>query len=64
MILLNITYRIYAFNADTVSTFSNIATITTPLPVELTSFTANMVNGKVIIAWETATEINDAGFQH
>ena len=56
------TYRIYAYNADTVSAFSNVATITTPLPVELTSFTANAVNGKVMIAWETATEINNTGF--
>ena len=56
------TYRIYAYNADTVSAFSNLATITTPLPVELTSFTANTVNGKIMISWITATEINNAGF--
>ena len=62
MILQNITYRIYAYNNDTVSAYSNVATITTPLPVELTSFTANAVDGKVMIAWETATEINNAGF--
>ena len=55
-------YRIYAYNSDTVSAYSNVATITTPLPVELTSFTANAVDGKVLIAWETATEINNAGF--
>ena len=56
------TYRIYAYNADTTSAFSNIATITTPLPVELVSFAANELNGKVVLAWETATEINNAGF--
>ena len=56
------TYRIYAYNADTVSVFSNIATITTPLPVELTTFTANAIGEKVTVAWETATEINNAGF--
>ena len=56
------TYRLYAYNVDTVSAFSNIATITTPLPVELTSFNANVVNGKIILIWETATEINNAGF--
>ena len=56
------TYRIYAYNNDTVSAYSNHATITTALPVELTSFTANMVNGKVMLTWATATEINNAGF--
>ena len=56
------TYRIYAYNNDTVSAYSNIATITTPLPVELTSFTVNTVDSKVLIAWATATEINNAGF--
>ena len=56
------TYRIYAYNKDTVSVYSNIATYTTPLPVELTSFSANVVNGKMMITWETATEINNSGF--
>ena len=56
------TYRIYAYNADTVSAFSNIATGTTPLPVELTSFSANEINGKILLVWETATEINNTGF--
>ena len=57
------TYRVYAYNADTVSQFSNLAQITTAVPVELTSFTANVVNGKVTLSWETATEINNAGFR-
>ncbi|HVO74144.1 MAG TPA: T9SS type A sorting domain-containing protein [Ignavibacteriaceae bacterium] len=56
------TYRVYAYNADTVSAFSNFAKITTAVPVELTTFTANTTNGKVLICWETATEINNAGF--
>ena len=34
-----------------------------PLPVELTSFTANYVGGKVLINWQTATEVNNYGFQ-
>lgn len=33
-----------------------------PLPVELTSFTANVINGRVELNWETATEINNYGF--
>jgi len=36
--------------------------VTTPIPVELTSFTASTVNGKVLVSWQTATEINNAGF--
>ncbi len=56
------TYRIYAYNVDTVSAFSNAFTYTTPLPVELTSFSADVVNGKIMISWGTATEINNAGF--
>ncbi len=57
------TYRIYAYNTDTVSAFSNAATITTTLPVELTSFSANVINGTIRINWVTATEINNSDFQ-
>jgi hypothetical protein len=35
----------------------------TPVPVELTSFTANVNNGVVQLNWETATEINNQGFE-
>ena len=34
----------------------------TPVPVELASFTANNVENKVTLSWETATEKNNAGF--
>ncbi len=34
-----------------------------PLPVELTSFTAAVLDGKVSLAWKTATEINNSGFE-
>ena len=33
-----------------------------PLPVELTSFTASAINGGVVLNWETATEVNNYGF--
>ncbi|MDP4114870.1 MAG: T9SS type A sorting domain-containing protein [Bacteroidota bacterium] len=33
------------------------------VPVELTSFTANMTNGNVNLNWVTATEINNRGFE-
>ena len=34
----------------------------TPLPVELTTFTANYTNKEVKLSWKTATEINNFGF--
>ena len=33
------------------------------IPVELVSFTGNNVNGKVLLEWKTATEINNNGFE-
>ncbi len=33
------------------------------IPVELTSFTAQAVNGSVNLNWQTATEINNKGFE-
>ncbi len=34
-----------------------------PLPVELTSFTANVLNNKVTLNWNTATEKDNFGFE-
>ncbi len=34
-----------------------------PLPVELTSFTANAFNSSVQLKWQTATEVNNYGFE-
>ena len=33
------------------------------IPVELTSFIANVVNGEVILNWATATELNNSGYE-
>ena len=33
------------------------------LPVELISFTGSNVNGKVLLEWKTATELNNNGFE-
>ena len=33
------------------------------VPVELTSFTANVINGNVILNWSTATELNNHRFE-
>lgn len=37
--------------------------IDTPLPVELTSFTAQIKNGEIILDWITVTEIDNVGFE-
>lgn len=37
--------------------------ITTPLPVELTSFTASLVNQNILLNWQTVTEVNNYGFE-
>lgn len=34
-----------------------------PIPVELTSFTASVINGNVTLTWTTATETNNKGFE-
>jgi hypothetical protein len=34
-----------------------------PLPVVLTSFSASVNNGKVVLNWQTATEVNNYGFE-
>ena len=34
-----------------------------PMPVELTSFTSTIVNNRVRLNWQTATEVNNYGFE-
>jgi len=34
-----------------------------PIPVELVSFTASHFDGKIILDWETASEVNNKGFE-
>ncbi len=34
-----------------------------PVPVELTSFSVSLINGNVMLNWNTATETNNKGFQ-
>ena len=36
---------------------------TNPFPVELISFTASVRNNSVLLIWETATEVNNYGFE-
>lgn len=37
-------------------------TLDSPLPVELASFTAELIDGAVVLHWVTATEVNNYGF--
>ena len=39
-----------------------LADVNNPIPVELISFNANIVNGVVNLAWTTATELNNSGW--
>jgi hypothetical protein len=56
------TYRVYGYNSSGNSGYSNMAEATTFIPVELTSFTAEIAERDVMIKWETATETNNRGF--
>ena len=53
-------YRMKAFNVTGASGYSAVAQVS--VPVELTSFTANVVSNKVNLFWKTATETNNSGF--
>lgn len=43
--------------------FDNFSFNNSPLPVELTSFTGKVVNNKIELNWQTATELNNSGFE-
>ncbi len=52
-----------ALNTITDLTISTTSNGGSPLPVELVSFSANMVDGNINIKWTTATEVNNYGFE-
>lgn len=60
-------YQIYI--TDSMSVYSaqgnGFYKLTSPffIPVELESFTAKVVENKVVLEWQTATEINNSGFE-
>ncbi len=56
------TYRVRAFNTTLFSPYSNQATITTMVPVELASYSVTAVKNNVNIEWSTATETNASHF--
>ncbi|MCL4547355.1 MAG: T9SS type A sorting domain-containing protein [Bacteroidetes bacterium] len=49
--------------SGTVITFLGITTGNQPLPVELASFTASVEDKTVNMKWQTATEVNNFGFE-
>ncbi|MDP4115936.1 MAG: choice-of-anchor D domain-containing protein [Bacteroidota bacterium] len=57
------TYRVYAYNANLRSSYSNVKTVLTVIPVELVTLTANTDKNTLMLNWSTATEKNNKGFQ-
>ncbi len=55
-------YRIRSYNSAGTSDNSNIIEVSIPLPVELSSFAAQVVANTINLRWRTATEINNYGF--
>ena len=58
-----LTYTNNQQNILTPSTSGRVYNINNPIPVEMTSFSANIVNNFVNLSWITATEINNHGFE-
>lgn len=56
-------YRVYAFNSNAVSGYSNTTSPVTIIPVELTSFTYELLKKAVKLSWSTASEKNNRGFE-
>jgi len=57
------TYRVKAYSGTGESLYSNEATTTTIIPVELTSFAASVgTDNQISVVWSTATELNNSGF--
>jgi len=57
-----------ALTLDETTTTIDVAIANAPdggnaLPVELISFSANTINGSLVLTWNTATEVNNYGFE-
>ncbi|MDZ7624523.1 MAG: T9SS type A sorting domain-containing protein [Ignavibacteriaceae bacterium] len=61
----NYTYRICTIYGASPSCYGNEATAYVPpiVPVELVSFTGSVEGNDVILTWNTATEVNNQGFE-
>ena len=53
---------IWTINSSTNNGYPYLQTVV-PLPVELTSFTAEIHGNKIELQWNTATELNNYGFE-
>lgn len=62
----NVSYTTNSANEDVYFYFDSntgrVITASQPLPVELISFTANISGNTVTLNWQTATELNNSGF--
>lgn len=56
------TYRIRAFNQDTVSGYSNQAVAMGTIPVELSYFRVMVEGARIKLYWKTISEKNNSGF--
>ena len=57
-----IIFNNYTFTLDGYYTLGSIDFYSSPLPIELSAFTATLRNGKVDLAWTTSSEKNNAWF--
>ena len=55
-------YPIWMRLQGSLSVLTTVIQDSTTIPVELNNFTANLLDGKVYLNWETATETNNLGF--
>ena len=54
-------YRMFAFSANKISDYSDTSQVV--VPVELSSFTATLLETSVKLNWTTASELNNRGFE-
>jgi len=57
------TFTNYFGGYQTISGINPNGTTDTPLPVELTSFSASVIRHSIKLNWQTATEVNNYGFE-
>lgn len=52
----------YSYHCQNHITHTGNITVIDPVPVELTSFILKHIDGFILVEWETATEVNNLGF--
>ena len=61
--IAEITFDIDGDTRSTTAPYKGADEASLPIPVELVSFSASIAQGNVILNWETATEVNNQGFE-